>query len=196
MPGHVSCRTVMLVGIFFLLLHACMFSKKTEIDVAPSHSKKTEIDGALRQSNQYLSAGDGQKAIDTLRTMHAKYPEDKPLLQSYQKAVEEMKDSSDRAFDTEEFVSAGRSYRLLLRNYRHFRDFARQLSFDKKYLSARITYCSEHLFKRGVEEYRNGDIRVAISTWEGLLSFDPENAEASKAYDAATTQLKNLQQKN
>lgn len=181
MPGLASCRTVILLCICFLLLHACM------------PSKKTGIDGAVRQSNQYLSAGDYQKAIDTLRKTHAKYPEDKQLLRSYQKAVEEMKDSADRAFDREEFVSAGRSYRLLLRNYRHFRDFAQQLSFDKKYLNARTTYCSEYLFKRGVEEYRHGDIKHAISTWESLLTFDPENAEAGKAYDAATNQLKNLQ---
>jgi tetratricopeptide (TPR) repeat protein len=195
MPGHASCRTVILLGIFFLLLHACMHSKKTEIDGDLSHSKKTEIDAALSHSNQYLSAGDYQKAIDTLRTAHAKYPEDKPLLRSYQKAVEELKGSADRAFDREEFVSAGRSYRLLLRNYQHFRDFAQQLSFDKKYLNARVTYCSEYLFKRGVGEYRSGDIKHAISTWEGLLSFDPGNAEAEKAYNVATTQLKNLQQK-
>ena len=183
MPGHASCRTVMLLGIFFLLLHACM------------PSKKAEIDGALSDSNQYLSAGDYQKAIDTFSAAHATYPEDKPLLRSYQKAVEEMKDSADRAFDREEFVSAGRSYRLLLRNYRHFGDFAQQLSFDKKYLNARITYCSEYLFKRGVEEYRSGNIKHAISTWEGLLSFDPGHAEAGTACNSATTQLKNLQQK-
>jgi tetratricopeptide (TPR) repeat protein len=106
-----------------------------------------------------------------------------------------MKGSADRAFEREEFVSAGRIFRLLLRNYRHFWDFAQQLPFDKKYLNARITYCSEYLFNKGVEEYRSGDIKHAISTWESLLSFDPENAEAGKAYDAATTQLKNLQQK-
>ena len=197
MPGHASCKTVIVLGILFLLLHACMHSKKTEIDDgALSHSKKTEIDVALSRSNQYLSAGDYQKAIDTLRTAHAKYPEDKPLLRSYQKAVEEAKGSADSAFDREEFVSAGRSYRLLLRNYQHFRVFAQQLSFDKKYLNARVTHCSEYLFKRGMGEYRSGDIKHAISTWEGLLSFDPGNAEADKAYDAATTQLKNLQQKN
>lgn len=183
MPGHASCRTVMLLGIFFLLLHACM------------PSKKTEIDAALRHSNHYLSAGDYQRAIDTFRTAHAKYPEDKPLLRSYQKAVEEIKGSADRAVDREEFVSAGRSYRLLLRNYPHFRIIAQHLSFDKKYLNARITYCSKYLFKRGVEEYWSGDIKGAISTWEGLLSFDPENAETRKAYNAATSQLKNLQQK-
>jgi tetratricopeptide (TPR) repeat protein len=173
----------MLLGIFFLLLHACM------------PSKKTEIDGVLSHSDQYLSTGDYQKAIDTFRTAHAKYPEDKPLLRSYQKAVEEMKGSADRAFDRKEFVSSGRSYRLLLRNYQHFRDFAQQLSFDKKYLNARIIYCSEYLFKKGMEDYRSGGIKLAISKWEGLLSFDPDNAEAGKAYDTATTQLKNLQQK-
>jgi len=183
MPGHASCKIIILLGIFFLMLHACM------------PSKKTEMDGALSHSDQYLSAGDYQKAIDTFRAAHAKYPEDKPLLRSYQKAVEEMRGSADRAFDGEKFVSAGRSYRLLLRNYRHFRDFAQQLSFDKKYLNARITYCSEYLFKRGVEQYRSGDIKHAISTWESLLSFDPGNAEAGKAHDAATAQLKNLQQK-
>jgi len=177
-----------------------MPSKKTEIDNAPSHSTQhlragVEIDNALSRSNRYLRAGDYQSAIDTFRTAYAKYPEDKPLLRSYQKAVEEMKGSADRAFDREECVSAGRSYRLLLKNYPHFKDFAQQLSFDKKYLNARITHCREYLFKRGLEEYRSGDIKDAISTWEGLLSFDPENAEAGKAYNAATSQLENLQQR-
>jgi len=50
--------------------------------------KKAEIDGALSDSNQYLVAGDYQKAIDTFSAAHATYPEDKPLLRSYQKAVE------------------------------------------------------------------------------------------------------------
>ncbi len=195
MPGHVSCRTVILLGVFFLLLHACMHAKKTELDGGLSHSQKKEIDGALSHSNQYLISGDYQKAINSLKTAHAKYPEDKPLLLGFQKAVEEVKGSADRAFDREEFVTAGRSYRLLLRSYQHFRDFTHQLSFDKKYLNARVTHCSEYLFKKGMGEYRSGDIKHAISTWEGLLSFDPGNAEAGKAHNVATTQLKNLQQK-
>ena len=204
MPIHASCRTAILLGIFLLLLHSCMHAKKTEVDGGPSQPqkkeidaaqfKKTEIEGALSQSSQYISAGDYQKAIDTLRKAHAKYPEDKPLLRSFQKAVEELKASADRAFEREEFVSAGRIFRLLVRNYRHFGDFSQQLSFDKKYLNARIAYCSEYLFKKGVEEYRRGDIKRALSAWEGLLSFDPDNAEARTAYNAATIQLKNLQQ--
>ncbi len=183
MPGQASSKTVILLGIFLLLLHACMPAKKTDMDAAQSHS------------NRYLSSGDYEKAIDTLRTAHAKHPEDKALLRSYHKAVEEVRGAADRAFDKEDFVSAGRSYRLLLRNYHNFRDFSRQLSFDKKYLSFRVARCSDYLFKRGVGEYRSGDIKEAISTWAGLLSFDPGNAEAKKAYHVATTQLKNLQQK-
>lgn len=54
---------------------------------------------------------------------------------------------------------------------------------------------SSHLSQRALDEYRKGNLAVAISIWKSILVFDPNNAGVVKSIDTATIQLKNLQQK-
>jgi cytochrome c-type biogenesis protein CcmH/NrfG len=56
-------------------------------------------------------------------------------------------------------------------------------------LAEGIAACREGLTKTGLEEYRKGNLAKAISVWEDLLSFDPDNTEIKKAVDTARTQL-------
>lgn len=174
---------LMLCIILFLFITSC------------THQEKVEVDQIQAQSRQHINTGDFQKAMDTYRINHSKYPEDQALTRSYIRTVEDIKNTADKAFNSENFAPAGKTYRILLRNHTHFKDFAQKLSFDRKFLNTRISECSSNLFKKGLEEYRSGNLNNAISLWEGLLSFDPNNAEARKALNTAVTQQKTLQQK-
>ena len=180
MPARTWYRILALLAVPVLLAHACVSSKKTDTRVPPP------------QPDRYLRAGDYQRAIDAFEVNLTQYPGDKDLLASYQRAIEEMRDSADRDYESGEFVSSGRTYHLLLRNFRRFRGFSRRLPFDRGYLRSRIANCSETLFKKGLTEYRRGQLSQAIDTWRAVLSFDPKNQEAQKAYRTATTQLKSL----
>ena len=99
------------------------------------------------------------------------------------------------AFDREDFISAGKLYRILLDNYPDFKPFAHLLSFNIETLNSRITDCSLTLFKGALEKYRKGNLADAISIWEQILSYDPENLEVKRAIDTANTQLKSLKEK-
>jgi cytochrome c-type biogenesis protein CcmH/NrfG len=55
--------------------------------------------------------------------------------------------------------------------------------------------CRAQLTRDGLDQYRKGNLKEAIAIWQGLLQFDPDNAEIRKAVDTATEQLKKLQKR-
>jgi cytochrome c-type biogenesis protein CcmH/NrfG len=59
----------------------------------------------------------------------------------------------------------------------------------------KLKSCGTQLTREGLEQYRKGNLKEAIAAWQGLLQFDPDNAEIRKAVDTATEQLKKLQKK-
>ena len=46
---------------------------------------------------------------------------------------------ADRASEKEDFVSAGKTYNVLLKNYPAFKAFTHMLSFDRAKLNAKLT---------------------------------------------------------
>jgi cytochrome c-type biogenesis protein CcmH/NrfG len=41
-------------------------------------------------------------------------------------------------------------------------------------------------------EYRKGNLKGAISVWESLLAFDPDNEQIKKAIETARAQLQQI----
>lgn len=169
----------LLFVILFLFLPSCMYWKKVKMDT-------------INQTQKYPITGDYQKTIDVYIAIHNKYPKDQTLLGHYITTIEDIKITADRAFEEEDFASAGRIYHVLLSNYSHFKGFVQLLSFDRKSLNARIADCSKFLTKKGLEQYRKGDLANAISTWKYILVFDPSNVEIKRAINTASIQLTNL----
>lgn len=166
-----------------LLLPACIPQKRAEADLA------------LRESEQDIRKRDFDGALGVYSAALQKYPGDRGLLKHYLKAAEDIRDAADGDFDREEFAASGRTYAVLLRNYPRLQEINGDLSFDRKYLQARLKECSDRLSERALVQYRQGNLTAAISLWKNILEFEPENAGVKKAIDTASTQLKNLQQK-
>lgn len=76
----------------------------------------------------------------------------------------------------------------MIRNYHHFADLSKRLSFNRDYLNTRLTYCKTALSKKGFEEYRKGNIDEAIGYWQDYLSIDPNNADIKKVVQTASAQ--------
>jgi tetratricopeptide (TPR) repeat protein len=176
-----------------LLLPACMPQKRRETDF--ELKKRTDIDLVLRESKQDIRKRDFDGALGVYDAALRKYTGDRGLLKDYLNAAEDILDAADDALDREEFAASGRTYAVLLRNYPHFQDIHRELSFDRDYLEARLKECSDRLSERALVQYRQGNLHAAISLWKNILEFDPRNVGVKKAIDTATAQLKNLQQK-
>jgi len=179
------------------------YSRFKKFDKSVSFTKKSlniklkncKVNMSKRQARQYLIAGDFKKAIDSYKACYKEYPDDPVLLDNYINTIEDMKNLADRALSRENFVSAGKIYQALWKNYKYFKKFYKSLSFPEKYLDEGLKNCRSQLTKEGLEQYRKGKLADAISTWKGILIFDPNNQEIKKAIDTATVQLKNLKKK-
>lgn len=146
-----------------------------------------------KQAQPYLKIGDFQKAIDVYQAAYRQYPHESQLGSNYLQSLEAIKKNADQAFERKDFALAGSIYEILRRNYSHFTNMNRSLSWDRKFLDDRIQNCKKFLDENALEQYRSGNLSNATAIWKSILEFDPENAEIKKAVDTATIQLRNLE---
>jgi len=149
-----------------------------------------EADLAQKQ----MDAGRYQKALDLYDMAHRRSPQDQELLQNYMASVEKIRSDAQQAMDQQDYVSAGRSYHVLLKNYSNFQRLGGTLSFDAADIDENLANCKKCIAKQGFEAYRNGDLDEAIALWEALLEIDPGNTEIQDALRIARMQQKNLQE--
>jgi tetratricopeptide (TPR) repeat protein len=145
------------------------------------------------QVSSSLKAGEFQRAIDICKDLYQKYPRDLSVRSRYIRALESIKNNGDRAFERGDFALAGRVYEILLKHVSSATHLNGSCFFDTGGLTAKVTACKKKLFENGLEQYRSGNLDQAISTWKGILAFDPGNQEIKRVVDIATHQLKNLQ---
>lgn len=190
-----------ILNIFIITLSLSLFSCHSQKILVSSQKrleipkKKAEINPSKR-AQSYFARGDYQKSLDAYNVTDLKNPADSKLLHSYLETIKKIKDKADRSFEKRDFASSGRIYHILLRNYTRFDKIRQHMPLDSKFLTARIEDCSVSLTKKGLEYYRMGNLSQAISIWESILIFDPDNAEIKKAVDTASIQLKNLKHKD
>jgi tetratricopeptide (TPR) repeat protein len=147
---------------------------------------------AEKQAQSCLKSGDVQKGIDIYRGLIQQYPWDTTVRNGYVSLLESIKGQADLDFKRKDFASAGRTYRILLKNYSPLSHLERFLSYNAGLLDTGIGTCRKILFDDGLEQYRSGNLSQAISVWRNILTFDPENIEVKKTIDKAILQDRNL----
>jgi len=155
--------------------------------------KMSRILPAEKQAQSFLKSGDFQMGIDIYRGLIQQYPWDITVRNRYVSLLESIKGQADLDFKGKDFAPAGRTYRILLKNYSSLSNLKRFLSYDAGLLDAGIENCRKILFEDGLEQYRSGNLSQAISIWRNILTFDPENLEVKKATDMAILQTRNLE---
>jgi tetratricopeptide (TPR) repeat protein len=160
-------------------------------------SSQTSIQGSAQAANpakEHMEAGEYRKAIEVYDIEYRKCPHDQALVGEYVKSIENIKSVADKAFDKEDFASAGRNYDVLLKNYSNFKGFDEKLSFNATHLNEKLCSCKKAIFKQGFQEYRKGNLSGAIALWEDLLVIDPQNTDIKEALRTAKLQQKNLRE--
>ena len=147
---------------------------------------------AEKQVQSFLKNGDFQKGIDIYRSLTQQYPSDTTVSNLYISLLESFKGQADLDFKRKDFAAAGRTYRILLRNYPSLSHLKRSLSYDTGLLDTGIETCRKILFEDGLDHYRSGNLSQAISIWRDILTFDPENLEVKNATDKAVLQSGNM----
>jgi tetratricopeptide (TPR) repeat protein len=173
------------------LILLLIFSSCVQMKSGPSPRASVQ---ELTQARQCVTKGEYQKAIDIYNAEYKSHPQRRKLVKEYVKSLEEIKNAANRAWDREDYATAGKTYYVLLKNYSDFKDFADLLSFDRAQLNSRLTNCKTILYKEGFQEYRKGNLSESIALWQDYLAIDPDNKDIKKALDTAKTQQQNLRQ--
>ncbi len=165
---------------------------KAHLEAALKECRIAAIDNPAAQA---VKSGNLAKAIDIFQAGLKENPGDADLAAKYRTTVNDYKAAGDKAFASKDFAKAGRVNAFLLRNYASFEGLRPPVAFSKEALTKEVAACRESLTQTGLTEYRRGNLAKAIAAWEGLLSFDPDNAEIKKAVITAKTQLGELKKK-
>jgi len=147
---------------------------------------------AERHARQSLLAGDFRKTFEAYTIPGVEGIKDPRLRAGYQRALEEVKRLADAALAANDCKTAGLGYAALLREYASAQKIGQTPSFSLKSLEEGLAHCRTQLTRKGLEEYRKGNLSAAIALWQGLLEFDPENSEIKKAVETVAEQLKKL----
>jgi tetratricopeptide (TPR) repeat protein len=145
-----------------------------------------------RRARQSLAAGDYLKALDSYKSLPPEVLLEARLSGGLRRIMEELKRLADTALARKDFVAAGKGYAALAGGYPLTEGAGVSLSFDKNDTEEGLKKCRALLTKDGLDRYRNGHLKQAITIWRNLLEFDPDNAEIRKAVETASEQLEKL----
>ena len=148
---------------------------------------------AKKQAQSCLKSGDLQRGIDIYSGLIREYPQDTTVRDGYVSLLESIRRQADLAFKRKDFVQAGRTYRILLKNHSSLSHLKRFLSYNAGLLNTRIETCRKILFEDALGQYRSGNLSQAISILKNILTFDPEDQEVKRAMDKAILQAGNLE---
>jgi len=144
------------------------------------------------QYEQEMRSGNYERALGICQALAKDYPGDVELASACVRAENEVKAAGDKARAEADFSRAGIIYAMLLRNYGSFKSLPPRVTFSQADLAKSMAGCRDVLTKKGLAEYRKGNLTAAIAVWESLLSFDPDNAEIKKAVETARAQAGKL----
>lgn len=144
------------------------------------------------EAEQALAAGQYEKAFAILAGALKDSPGDPDLRTVLERAFKETGAAADRELSAGEFAAAGRKYALLRDAPAGLKSMTYATGLDSAELERALKRCSASLTNLGLIEYRKGNLAGAITIWESLLSFEPDNVEVKKAVQTARAQLEKI----
>lgn len=176
--------------LFIILLSSCASYNKKEamevkeaVETKEAIEMKEAIDQVITQSQTHIVEGDFQKAIDSYKASHEKYPDNEVLLDNYIMAIEEMKRTADKALSKEDYSLAEKIYSVLLKNYSYFKKLDKPLSFSKGSLSVGLRKSQISISERLSRRYLNaGDFEKAISAYRTCYRQYPKDTALQEKF--------------
>ncbi len=157
--------------------------------------KDCRVAPAKGRARQALKAGEFDLALAEMQSLVRIYSGDPDVLTSLVSLSRDIKRAADLALAREDYAVAGKASYALLKGYPLLKKTGAELPFSRADLDNAINTCRIQLTRKGLEQYRRGNLTEAIFLWQGLLVFDPDNVEIKKAVETAAEQLKKIKKK-
>ncbi len=154
--------------------------------------KDCRVGAAKERTRQALEAGEFHQALTEMQSLVRSYTGDTDVLASLVSLSQDIKRTADLSLAREDYVTAGKACYALWKDYPLLENTGAALPFSRLVLDDGIKACRVQLTRKGLEQYRKGNLTEAIFFWQGLLAFDPDNLEIKKAVETAAEQLKKI----
>ena len=154
--------------------------------------KECRLGNYLNQIDQSLKVKKYEQASNLLLEALKENPGEARLKKQAERLLAELKSSGDQSLTDRDFARAGWYYGLAKKNWPKFKASTGGLNFKLEDLNSAMRTCSQQLTNQGMVEYRKGNLKGAISVWESLLAFDPDNEQIKKAIETARAQLQQI----
>jgi len=148
--------------------------------------REIEINHAINSGKHYLKKGDYRDAIITCYRSLERYPNAQKLKDACLNVFNDTKSIADQLFKDEDYTRAGLIYRFML----HYTP--QSLRMDVKEIHILKNICINKLSEKALANYRKGNIKDAIASWNDILKIDPLNEEAKKSLSIASRQMENI----
>lgn len=176
MTGDWRIKSLLCLSIFLsLCLASCAWLKREQI--------QREREDSADQVQKELEAGRFQRAIDLCEELRQKYPQDSTVRSRYIETVEAVKKNADRAFEKDDFETAGNIYEILGKNWARFGIIGPSLSFDRSSLEKKAKTSRCLLMAGQVPSYiKAGEFQKAVDLSREVYRKYPREPSIRKSY--------------
>lgn len=91
-----------------------------------------------------------------------------------------------------DYGRAGIAFTKVIDNFPSSRSLVVGIKSSPRQIKSYVKKLTDKLMRRGIKEYRNGNLGNAISTWRKIIEYHPGHGEANKMINTTTIQMKNL----
>ena len=139
-----------------------------------------------------LAEGKYRRALGMFTAALKQSPGNPKIIKSFDEALAGLIEHGNAAYAQEKPETAGKRWKAALRGIEWAETTGRRLPAVRADVEARLNRLTSEQMEKGLLLYRKEDLPGAIAAWKVILAYDPENKEAAKAVQTASTQLENL----
>ena len=140
-----------------------------------------------------MARGEYLTALDSYKVLSESVLRNPAQAATLRQIMDDIWDLANKSLARDDLVSAGKGFAVLWREYPLAEKAGLVPSFSRGDAESELKACRSELTRRGLDQYRKSNLKEAISIWQGLLQFDPDNGEIRKAVETAAAQLKKLE---
>lgn len=162
------------------------------------HKKPTRIedtdDAAVvrKRVAALIQNGDYTKAVDLIKVELKKGKHEITYDELYVVSINGLIDDGMGYYTEGDYGRAGITFSKAIYNFPSSRSLVGRIKNSPKEIKSYIKMLTEKLMEEGLKEYRDGNLRNAISTWRKITEYHPNHSEANKMINITTIQMKNL----
>lgn len=158
----------------------------------PTIIQDRDYDAVRKKVAAQIQDGNYIEAVDIINMEVKKGKHEITYDGLYVTSINGLIDDGMKYYAEGEYGKAGIAFTKAIENFPSSKSLVARIKSSPKEMKSYIKTVTERLMEEGLKEYRDGNLKNAISTWEKIIKYDPNHAEANKMIDVTTVQINNL----